>query len=136
MAQVFFESQIQNIPEMAHYTAMSAGVSAREGQKSSSAVMEIVQAKGLSLETHRARPLTQIMVDQAAAIICATASHEKFLRNNFTNLPKICTSFAEFGGNIADPYAGSAETYERIAAEIEQKIPLIIKFLRKELDDH
>jgi protein-tyrosine phosphatase len=136
MAQVFFEDQIRNIPEIAHYTVMSAGISAREGQKSSSEVRAIVQAKGLSLENHRAQLLTQPIVDRAAAIICATLSHKKFLEKNFVNLPKVCASFLEFGGDVADPYAGSSETYERIAAEIEQKISLIIKFLRKELNDH
>jgi protein-tyrosine-phosphatase len=136
MAHVFFENQIRDIPEIARYTVTSAGLSVREGQGSSSEVRAILQAKGLSLESHRARPLTQAMVDQAAAIICATEAHEKFLRKSFINLPEICTSFLEFGGDIVDPYAGGSKTYEKIAAEIEQKLPLIIEFLRKELNDH
>ncbi|MDR0740367.1 MAG: hypothetical protein LBF34_01495 [Puniceicoccales bacterium] len=136
MAHVFLESQIRDIPEIAHYTVTSAGLSVREGQGSSSEVKAIVQAKGLSVENHRARPLTQAMVDQAAAIVCATEVHEKFLKKSFVNLPKVCTSFLKFGGDIADPYAGGSKTYEKIAVEIEQKLPLIIEFLRKELNDH
>jgi protein-tyrosine phosphatase len=136
MAHIFLESQIRNIPEIAHYTVTSAGLSVREGQGSSSEVRAIIQAKGLSLGSHRAQPLTQTMVDQAAAIICATEAHEKFLRKSFINLPKVCTSFLEFGGDIVDPYAGDSKAYGKIAIEIEQKLPLIIEFLRKELNDH
>jgi protein-tyrosine phosphatase len=136
MAHVFLASQIRNIPEFAHYTVTSAGLWVREGQESSSDVRTIAKARGFSLEDHRAQSLTQTMVDQAVAILCVTLAHEKFLKENFVNLPKTCTSFLEFGNDIADPYAGNAETYERIAAEIEQKIPSIIEFLRKELNDH
>jgi hypothetical protein len=74
--------------------------------------------------------------DGAAAMICVTLAHEKILRKNFTNLPKICISFAEFGGDIADPCAGDLAVYGRIADEIEGKLLSIIEFLRKELDDH
>jgi protein-tyrosine phosphatase len=136
MAHAFLESQIRDIPEIAHYAVTSAGLSVREGQESSSEVKAILQKKGLSLENHRARPLTQAMVDRAAAIICATEVHEEFLRKSFINLPKICTSFLRFGGDIVDPYAGGSKAYGKIAAEIEQKLPLIIEFLRKELNDH
>jgi protein-tyrosine phosphatase len=136
MAQVFLENQIQNVPEIAHYTIMSAGLLAHEGEKSSSAVRAVVRARGLSLENHCAQPLTQAIVDRAAAIICATSDHEGFLRERFVNLPEICTSFVKFGGDVPDPYFGKLEAYGMVADEIEQKVPLIIEFLRKELNDH
>jgi protein-tyrosine phosphatase len=136
MAQVFLENQIRSIPEFARYVVISAGLLAHEGEKSSSAVRAVVRAKGLSLEDHCAQPLTQEIVNQAAAIICATSDHEGFLKENFVNLPKICTSFVKFGGNVSDPYLGKLEAYGMVASEIEEKVPLIVEFLRKELNDH
>jgi protein-tyrosine phosphatase len=136
MAQIFLESQMDEIPEIACYGIVSAGLWAREGQKSSSGAQAVMRAKGLSLENHRAQPLTQAMVDSAVAIICMTLSHEKFLRKSFVNLPNVCTSFSKFGGDVADPCAGDLEIYGKIADEIEQKLSSIVKFLRKELNDH
>jgi protein-tyrosine phosphatase len=136
MAQVFLEGRARDIPEIARYGVTSAGLWAHDGQKSFSEARVIMRGKGYSLEDHRARVLTQAMVDGAAAIICMTLAHEKVLRENFTNLPNICTSFAEFGGDIADPCAGNLEVYGKIADEIEQKLLSIVIFLRKELHDY
>lgn len=136
MAQVFLESRARDIPEIARYGVTSAGLWAHDGQKSSSEARVIMRDRGYSLEGHRARVLTQAVVDRAAAIVCMTRSHEKILRKNFTNLPNICISFAEFGGDIADPCAGDLEVYGKIADEIEQKLSSIVEFLRKELNDH
>jgi protein-tyrosine-phosphatase len=136
MAQIFLASRARDAPEIANYGVTSAGLWAHDGQKSCSEARAIMREKGYSLEEHRARALTQAMVDGAAAIICVTLAHEKILRKNFTNLPKICTSFAEFGGDVADPCAGDLAIYGKIADEIERKLLSIIEFLRKELDDH
>jgi protein-tyrosine-phosphatase len=136
MAQIFLESQARAVPEIASYGVTSAGLWAQEGQESSSGARMAVQARGLSLANHRARLLTQAMVDGAAAIICMTRAHEKVLRKNFINLPSICASFSAFGGDVADPCAGDGEFYGKIADEIEQKLPSVIEFLKKELRDY
>jgi protein-tyrosine-phosphatase len=136
MAQVFFEHYVRRIPEIVQYAVESAGIGAREGQKSSSGARFAVKAKGFSLEDHEARLVTQAIVDGAVAIIGATSAHETFLREHFSNLPEICTSFAAFGGEIADPCGGDMESYGKIADEIEQKLPLVVEFLRKEFNDH
>ncbi|MDR3317671.1 MAG: hypothetical protein LBS71_02605 [Puniceicoccales bacterium] len=136
MAQVFLENQIRDIPELIHYTVASAGIHAREGQESSPEVQTVMQKKGLSLKNHHAQLLTQAIIDHSAAIICATSAHKEFLKKNFANLPKVCISFSEFGGDVPDPYAGSLEIYGKIADAIEQKLIPIIEFLRKELDDY
>ncbi|MDR2807354.1 MAG: hypothetical protein LBB11_04350, partial [Puniceicoccales bacterium] len=103
MAQVFFENQVRSMPEFLPYTVGSAGIRAQAGQKSAPILERILMTRGLSLENHRARLLTPAIVDQAVAMICATSAHKSFLEKNFVNLPKICISFFEFGGDIADP---------------------------------
>jgi protein-tyrosine-phosphatase len=136
MAQSFFKEYVRDYPEFISYEVTSAGLMAHEGQRSSPLAEEVMRKRGLSLAHHRARLLTQEIVDRAAAIICATADQENFLKNSFVNLPEICTSFFKFGGDVSDPYGEGLEVYGKIADEIEKKLPAVIKFLREEFDDH
>jgi protein-tyrosine-phosphatase len=107
--------------------ATSAGLYARRGQSADPRALAAAHALGLSLEAHRARPVTDRMVAEADLIVPMDALIEADLRGRYPQARGRIRPFHEprpgrrpLAVEILDPYEGDLEDvrrcYERLRA--------------------
>ncbi len=93
----------------------SAGTGAMVGQPASSGSLAAAQSLGLSLDGHRARPLSAL-AGEGFQILALANSH-------LQELPSGLQSKAELldpeGTEIADPFGGDAATYNQMAVHLQ-----------------
>lgn len=96
-------------------TADSAGLSALSGAPASPNACLAVKAYGGDLSAHRAKPVTNALVDWADAVVCMTSRHRDALAS-------VCPGAAHKLGMLSvpipDPYGQSAAVYQSTAAEL------------------
>jgi len=112
----------------------SAGVSAADGQPASANSARALHPVGLSLANHRARHLTQAMLDEALAIFCMTETHRDLIRLQFNRVPEELHLMREFIPDTAeieipDPYGGSLHQYESCRDSMVEAIPSLIRYM-------
>ena len=106
------------------FRCQSAGFAVSREHASPAAAVAAAPAFGVSLETHRASPLTSEMMDQADLIVVTEVAHVDLLRRRYPNaggrivlLPLFGGERAALGGyaryNIADPYGKSPRSSSR-----------------------
>ena len=103
----------------------SAGLSAWDGSPASPESIECVSRLGLSLENHRARALTQEMVDKADLILTMTRAHKKFILEAFGGADEKTYTIGEYSGetsDINDPYGLGYAAYEQCAADLTRRL--------------
>jgi protein-tyrosine-phosphatase/glycosyltransferase involved in cell wall biosynthesis len=107
--------------------ATSAGLYARRGQPADPRAIAAARALGLSLEAHRARPVTDRLVAEADLIVPMDALIEADLRGRYPQARRRIRPFHEprpgrrpLAVEILDPYEGDLEDvrrcYERLRA--------------------
>jgi len=102
-------------------TISSAGLSAWDGSPASPHAVRWAQARGLSLENHRARTLTQDMVNENDLILTMTKAHKEYLLKAFRGAADKTYTISEYGGeknDISDPYNLDYAAYEQCAGEL------------------
>ena len=117
----------------------SAGVAARPGDLVSENSVVALKKVGIDIASHRARPLTQEMLDSALMVLCMTESHRTIIELQAAPLPTRLHLFREFlpAGHreIADPYGGPIKLYEASRDEMVEAIPSLLAHLRSLLAD-
>jgi protein-tyrosine-phosphatase len=113
----------------------SAGVAARQGEPVSENSVIALRKVGIDISRHVSQPLTQPMLDQAAAIICMTESHRAMIQLQAEPPPKHLYLFREFmpqkgDKEIPDPFGGPLKIYELCRDEMVEAIPSLVEFLR------
>jgi len=99
----------------------SAGLSAWDGSPASPHCAACVKNLGFSLESHRARTLTQDMVDEADLILTMTNAHKEYILKIFADSADKTYTIGEYsgdGGDVSDPYGLDSGAYERCAREL------------------
>jgi protein-tyrosine-phosphatase len=111
----------------------SGGISVRNREPATQCAIQIAKELGLDLKKHRARAVSQRMLDKNDLILCMTAAHKLHLLHNFENLFEKCFTLAECTSSqeISDPYGGSIDAYRKIATNIQNLLPNLLEFLRK-----
>lgn len=114
---------------------ISAGVAARPGERVSEHSVTALKKVGIDIAPHRARPLTQQMLDEALVVLCMTESHRSLIELQAAPAPKRLHLLREFlpgsaSREIADPFGGPLELYELSRDEMVEAIPSIIAFLK------
>ncbi len=114
--------------------AESAGLYALPQSPASGEMRVVAKQMGLSLEEHRARPLSRKMLEEASLVLCMTQGQAE-------QLGRICPEqqgkiwalrrCAGGEGDVSDPFGGSLEVYQRCAEELE---PLCAAILKKIAD--
>lgn len=114
----------------------SAGTWGIEGQPASTNTQRVLSQRGLSLEGHHARTVTQDLLTGASVIIVMTRDHKHALAAEFPSIRQKLHLMSELAGleyDISDPYGGPLEGFELcandMAALIEWGYPRLQEWL-------
>lgn len=91
----------------------SCGLAAYPGMPPTSYAVRAAEKYGANIVAHRARALTEYLLEEGDLFVCMTQSHADALKP-YLPAEKICV----LGGGIPDPYGGTMETYRDCAAAI------------------
>ena len=101
------------------YHVVSAGVAAMQGMPAASNAVDVVRARGGSLDAHRSCRVSLDLVRNADFILAMTSDHlETLLQHAPEAAPRAVLLHPE-GLDVADPVGSDRETYMRTADEIE-----------------
>ena len=110
-----------------HLTAASAGLYAAEGAPMTPLAAAALQRAGVApiqgadYTLHRARNVTQEMIEQADAVVALTGAHAMELMLRF---PDAASRIGTLPMDIPDPYGGSQEVYDACLASLWRCIEL------------
>ena len=131
MAECLFSNAIGNLSDK--FEVMSAGLFANENSVANEKAKYVLKNCGL-IVAHRAKMLTQNMIDNAFALIFMTDRHLQMALKKFENFPTICCAISDFlpdKHDISDPFGESIEQYKDVKDTIESAIPEILKLIKK-----
>ena len=97
----------------------SAGIFAMTGDEVTPNSVKACERFGVDISTHRARRITEYILDEADKFVCMTQEHAASL-SMFVPQEKIIV----LGGGIPDPFGGDLETYIRCANMIKNALLL------------
>ncbi|MBA3686345.1 MAG: hypothetical protein H0W72_14055 [Planctomycetes bacterium] len=103
----------------------SAGAMAAEGNPASDHARTAMTARGLSLDSHRSRPIDELELGLYDRFLCMTTAHAAFLRQYGIPDERLCVVNADAGG-VPDPYGGDQERYDRCAETLERAVVAIV----------
>jgi tRNA threonylcarbamoyl adenosine modification protein (Sua5/YciO/YrdC/YwlC family) len=107
------------------YVIESAGIFAGLGGNASDNAVATMAEQGCDLSTHRSRPLTAEMVEDADRIYGMSISHAQLLLQISPEAQPRVRLLSDAG--ISDPIGGDLETYRKCANEIENGVKDILK---------
>jgi len=116
------------------YETRSAGLMAVEGAHAAVNALAVVRTYGMSLESHRARRLTEEQLAGAALVLAMTQQHKEAIARSFpAYVSKVytLTEYAGFAGEIADPFGRNLACYKACLADLQQCIRAVGKKIRK-----
>lgn len=127
MAECLFNhhAQERGLPDR----AVSAGLYAAEASPASDGAIAAMKARGLSLVRHQAQPLTETLLREASLVCAMSPQHAQLCRERF---PHLSLPIRSFSPPIPDPFGGSPQEYQQIAAAIDAQIVLLIAELAQE----
>ncbi|GAB7387883.1 protein arginine phosphatase PrpB [Bacillaceae bacterium] len=111
----------------------SAGVAALEGLPASPQAVEVLKQKGIEL-AHRSQPLTDELVRWADLIFTMTESHKRMVHGMQEEAKEKTFTLKEYVDgeppyDIADPFGGDREIYQKCAEEIEALLLRLVERL-------
>jgi protein-tyrosine phosphatase len=116
---------------------ISAGVSARGGEKPTPHSVTALKKVSLDISGHVSQPLTDKLIKDALAIICMTESHIAMVNLMADPEPKNLVLFRQFVGEgnpeIPDPYGCPLPLYEECRDEMVQALPSLVEFLKEQI---
>ena len=107
------------------YVASSAGLYANEGEPITQAAADALQTEGIASRpdneylSHRARSVSEELVEQADEIVGLTASHAMQLLLRF---PQAASKISTLPVDVPDPFGGTPEVYRACLALIRHGI--------------
>lgn len=110
------------------FVVFSAGIATSNGMPAAAHAIEVVRARGGTLQNHSSRQLTPEMVLHADHIITMTNDHLETLLDHIPDCAPRARLLHPDGDDVADPVGSDRETYLRTARAIED-------YLQKVLDD-
>jgi protein-tyrosine-phosphatase len=120
LAQAVFNA----LPEAAQsWQADSAGLAALLSQPASDNAIEVARQNGLDLATHHSKPLTASLLDEADLVLVMTEKHKEALHlaaPAYRDKIHTLRGYVGLAGDVADPYGGSLDEYQRTARELRQ----------------
>ena len=96
----------------------SAGVFAGIGEKATPEAVRAMEKRGIDLNGHRTKPLTDELIDMADIILVMTSAHKLLIDAMAQGKAHTLLEYAGSEGDISDPYGGDDEEYEETAREI------------------
>ncbi len=106
--------------ELRGHVVLSAGVAASHGRPAATHAIEVVGARGGSLQQHSSRPITRELIRHADLIVAMTNDHLEALLEHAPDCAPRARLLHPEGGDVADPVGSDRETYLRTAVAIER----------------
>lgn len=135
------EGLLKGAVEEGELEVSSAGVSAYDGSSASRETQEILEERGLSLESFASRMVTPEILDEASHVFCMTQGHLEVLSSLYpADQDKffLACEFVELDGKVGrdvpDPIGGGKGAYEEVAAALKEAIVGIVGFVRAEVN--
>jgi protein-tyrosine phosphatase len=104
------------------FLVLSAGLAAMMGGVAAAEAVEAAQELGADLTSHRSRPLSAELANQADCIVAMTQSHLLALTSQFPHLLECSRLLNPEGTDIPDPIGSDREVYRQCAAEIARLV--------------
>lgn len=111
----------------------SAGLNAVPGARVEKYAVEAMSVRGIDIDRRLARQITAQMVLEADVVLVMTRSQANTLMDELPqHSAKVHTigGYSGIGGDIKDPYMGSAADYEHIAVQLEEMVFRMLDRLR------
>lgn len=101
----------------------SAGLAARPGERAGHEALAAAARHGLSLERHRAQPVTPELLDGADLVLAMSSSHVAALErmgggHKVAMLGAVAAAPGSAAISVRDPFGGPAEVYEETFREL------------------
>lgn len=119
------------------WNVISAGTSALAGLRASRYAIEAMGAIGIDISGHRARILTEDMVDSADIIITMTRLQRAEIVSLYPRATDKVFTLKSFAGgtggrDVDDPMGMSGDDYRQTRDEIDEVMPDVVLFLREQ----
>ena len=114
-----------SVPEAKNITVSSAGLYAHNGQSASLLALRVAEFYHLDLSKHRSRLLTDTIANQSDVILGMTYGHLHGIATHFPAAKDktfLMTRWLD-GGEVKDPFAGSADTYVKVFEYMMRCLP-------------
>lgn len=108
------------------FVVLSAGVSAMEGMPAATHAIDVVRARGGSLDEHMSRQIHASLIRQADHIIAMTGDHLESLLDHIPDAAPRARLLHPRGDDVADPVGADRETYLRTARSIEDYLETLL----------
>ena len=120
----------------------SAGIFAAEGEQAMPQAIEVMKERNLSLERHRSRRLTPVMIEEADLILTMTHAHKQSVLLMDAAVSDRVFSLAEYTAELAAdtrrdvpvPYGQPLDVYRKTAAHLEDKLQAVAEKLKREME--
>lgn len=121
--------------------AVSAGISALDGEPASRHTVTVMARRGLDLTSHRARRLLPEMVREATLVLTMTRAHRCEVARLVPEAGDRVFLLKDFPPgdqepgpehDVSDPIGGSEEEYEQVARELEQFLRRVAGYLAEQ----
>jgi protein-tyrosine-phosphatase len=103
------------------WTVASAGTWGLDGHGASQYSIQVMAEKGLDLQAHQARTITEKMLGEADLVVCMESGHVEAIKAEFLHYQEKVFLLSQMIGrrySISDPYGGPLEGYQRMAEEV------------------
>ncbi len=137
MAEAILAQRLDALGLAGEIRVESAGIRARDGDPASREAVALMAARGLSLDKHAARSVSEGMLNRAQAVVVMEDLQRQYLFHlSMKNLHKVFLLTELSGGHadVADPYGGTREDYVRtadqITALIDAGLPHLLRYLK------
>ncbi len=108
------------------FVVLSAGVAASEGMPAASNAIEVVRARGGSLDDHQSRWASPDLVRRADHIFAMTLDHLEALLDQVPDVAERARLLDPMGDDIADPVGLDRDVYLRTARELEVHLDAVL----------
>ena len=131
MAEGFFKSNIENSDLQNEYEVLSCGVYTDDNLSASKHSVQALKNRGIDIETHKSKMLTEEIVKNADYIFTMGTRHKNVILSLYPYLENKVFTLKEFVEGeeleILDPYGCDYNTYDNTATEIEDCIKKIFE---------
>jgi protein-tyrosine phosphatase len=120
MAEYLFKNLLG---DTAGWQIASAGTYTRNGMRTNTEVLTVLQSYGIDARDHRTQVVTRQMIHDHNLVLCLASNHKEALRAEFPDLKERIYLLSEMVGKsdgVDDPIGGPLIEYEAAACEIHE----------------
>ena len=131
MAQGLCQKYISENMLVGVFGCASAGIDVHQGEAISENAAQVMNEIGVDMSSHRARMVTQEMVEQADYIFTMTPTQKSILTSMF---PAEAEKVAVLGNPIFDPYGQNIDFYRFSRDSLEDKVHRAINGIIEDIE--